>query len=422
MLKNLIVIISALSTLFVSAQISQNDTTICIGATVNLSVTLDTCNNVIFNQTKNILNSWTIGPNVNLNNTYKVFVSGTYSLLGGCQNVNDPAYFTGVCGYTTGSPYNGGPLPVGKWWIQNQIGIRPDNDVFGGANGVYVYTINPSVSPLQFSFADNNYSDNSGALNFSVEEISIDSVVWSTGSNNSTISVTPTVTTTYYCNRYHCNQMIQDSVTIFVNPPDTTNLTVSSCNSYSWNGTVYNQSGTYTNLFTNILGCDSLVTLDLTINSIPTEPIVYVSNDIYLSTDIQENASYQWILCSDSIIIQNETQPTLTAPFNGIFGVIVTNACGSDTSNCQTVVNVGLETLNQIFSLFPNPTNDQMTISVDESLIGKEYSIFDQVGKLVAKGSLINANNKLFLNRLSNGIYTLQIEGKGRKTFVVQKD
>jgi uncharacterized repeat protein (TIGR01451 family) len=74
------------------------------------------------------------------------------------------------------------------------------------------------------------------------------------------------------------------------------------------------------------------------------------------------------------------------------------------------------------FKIYPNPTNDQITISTDESLIGKEYSIFDQVGKLVSKGSLINANTTLSLNGLSNGIYTLQIEGKGRKTFVIQKD
>jgi PKD repeat protein len=74
------------------------------------------------------------------------------------------------------------------------------------------------------------------------------------------------------------------------------------------------------------------------------------------------------------------------------------------------------------FEIYPNPINAQMTISIDESLIGKEYSIFDQVGKLVSKGSLINANTKLSLNVLSNGIYTLQIEGKGRKTFAVQKD
>ena len=74
------------------------------------------------------------------------------------------------------------------------------------------------------------------------------------------------------------------------------------------------------------------------------------------------------------------------------------------------------------FEIYPNPTNDLITISTDESLIGKEYSIFDQVGKLVNKGRIINANTLLSLNGLSNGIYTLQIEGKGRKTFAVQKD
>ena len=78
--------------------------------------------------------------------------------------------------------------------------------------------------------------------------------------------------------------------------------------------------------------------------------------------------------------------------------------------------------IDNYFTLFPNPANDQITINTDESLIGKEYSIFDQVGKLVAKGSLINANTTISVNGFSNGMYILQIEGKGRKTFVIQKD
>jgi len=78
--------------------------------------------------------------------------------------------------------------------------------------------------------------------------------------------------------------------------------------------------------------------------------------------------------------------------------------------------------IDNYFSLYPNPANDQITINTDESLMGKEYSILDQVGKLVSKGSLINANTTLSLNNFSNGMYTLQIEGKGRKTFVIQKD
>lgn len=43
-------------------------------------------------------------------------------------------------------------------------------------------------------------------------------------------------------------------------------LTEQACDSYTWNGTEYNTSGTYTASFTNDYGCDSIVTLQLTVN------------------------------------------------------------------------------------------------------------------------------------------------------------
>ena len=37
-------------------------------------------------------------------------------------------------------------------------------------------------------------------------------------------------------------------------------------------------------------------------------------------------------------------------------------------------------------------------------------------------GNLTRTSTLLLLTWLSTGMYTLQIEGKGRKTFVIQKD
>lgn len=124
---------------------------------------------------------------------------------------------------------------------------------------------------------------------------------------------------------------------------------------------------------------------------------------------------------TSTLSISNVTMGNNNQPFRCI---ITTPGC-VDTSNVAvlTVINnAGVnEELTSNIVIYPNPSNDKLTVSVDETIIGKEYSIFDQVGKLVSKGSLINANTTLFLNGLSNGIYTLQIEGKGRKTFVIQK-
>ena len=48
---------------------------------------------------------------------------------------------------------------------------------------------------------------------------------------------------------------------------DHTDYTDEACESYTWNGETYTQSGDYTQTFTNLAGCDSVVTLHLTINN-----------------------------------------------------------------------------------------------------------------------------------------------------------
>ena len=52
-----------------------------------------------------------------------------------------------------------------------------------------------------------------------------------------------------------------------INPSTTSSSTVTACDDYSWNGTTYSASGTYTYVTTNTNGCDSTATLNLTINN-----------------------------------------------------------------------------------------------------------------------------------------------------------
>ena len=411
-MKNLILLICINIAASGYSQINQNDTTICSGAIINLSVDSGTCLNQVFSQTTNIMTGWTFGPNVNINSTYKILVSGGYSLFGGCQNVTNPAHYTGSCGFTAGTPFNGGPLPVGHWYIHGHVGVRPDNDIFGGTSGVYYYTLSPSSSPLLFSFSDNNYVDNSGTLNFVVNEVIQDSVIWSNGSNSHTISVTPSLTTTYYCTRYLCNQVFFDSVTVFVDSPDTTNIIDTACNEFTWNGNTYTQSGSYSVLLSNILGCDSIVNLDLTINSYPTPPIVYLSNGINLFTDDQANSTYQWILCSDNLIIPNETQSSLIAPFNGVFGVIVTNSCGSDTSDCISIENIGISEITTSIQIYPNPVKEVLSI-LGLTEFDAYYNIFDLTGRIVMSGNIKTSKNLIDMSFLNQGVYTLGLDGIG---------
>jgi hypothetical protein len=64
-----------------------------------------------------------------------------------------------------------------------------------------------------------------------------------------------------------CDSVITLNLTVNLPSATTLNETICSPNSYSFNGQSYSTSGTYTATLTNAAGCDSIVTLNLTIQS-----------------------------------------------------------------------------------------------------------------------------------------------------------
>ena len=63
--------------------------------------------------------------------------------------------------------------------------------------------------------------------------------------------------------------------------PSLSTASITSCDTYSWNGTVYTTSGTYTYVTTNAAGCDSTATLNLTIDNSSTSTASITSCDTY---------------------------------------------------------------------------------------------------------------------------------------------
>jgi len=69
----------------------------------------------------------------------------------------------------------------------------------------------------------------------------------------------------YLVNTFGCDSIITIDLTI--NNSSFSNITAFDCNSYTLNNQTYNSSGTYTQIVTNNAGCDSTITLDLIITS-----------------------------------------------------------------------------------------------------------------------------------------------------------
>src|SRR5690606_14255801 len=96
--------------------------------------------------------------------------------------------------------------------------------------------------------------------------------------------------------------------------------TIIACDSYTWiNGiTCFSSNNTAKDTLTNVAGCDSIITLDLTINTLDSS---VTQNGTVLTANLS-GANYQWLDCNNSnAVILNDTNQSFTANINGSFAV-----------------------------------------------------------------------------------------------------
>jgi hypothetical protein len=196
--------------------------------------------------------------------------------------------------------------------------------------------------------------------------------------------------------------------------------TITACSSYTWiDGMTYTSSTntptfTFTGGATN--GCDSLVTLNLTINTVNSS----VTQTGTLLTADESGAIYQWLNCPGMTPINGATNQTYMANANGDYAVIITNNGCSDTSACYSVIGVGIidNDFGNELLLFPNPTDGDFSIDLGQIYQTVTITITDVSGKLIQsntyrKSQLLN----LKLNDPA-GVYLLIIASENKRAVI----
>jgi predicted transcriptional regulator len=239
------------------------------------------------------------------------------------------------------------------------------------------------------------------------------SYAWNNGVTNAT-AFTPVATQNYTVTGIDSNLCSNsDTMSLTVNQGSSSFLNQTACDFYTLNGQNYTQSGAYLQTLTNTLGCDSTINLNLTLNYSPTTPMVSVTNDVDLSTTVQANANYQWIICSDNTNIPGATTSNYTAASNGLYGVIVSNTCGADTSNCINIDNIGLnENLKESILIYPNPSFSYIKI-MGLNTEGSDFEVRDGQGRILKIGNVSSTNSIIDLGSFEAGIYWVNLNGIG---------
>ena len=216
-----------------------------------------------------------------------------------------------------------------------------------------------------------------------------------------------------------CDSIVTINLTVLSPLTGTANETICQGEIVVINGTVYDSPVTgATEVFTNIgpFGCDSTVTVNITVNSVDNA----VTNASPTLTANQTGGTYQWITCPESSPISGETNQSFTATANGSYAVVVTaNGC-TDTSACETITGLGFIE-NEFGSgciIFPNPTDGQFKIDLGDVYPSVKVSITDLGGKLILSEE--REEGQLFEMKLDepSGIYLLTIDAEGKRAVV----
>lgn len=197
-----------------------------------------------------------------------------------------------------------------------------------------------------------------------------------------------------------CDSVITLHLTI--NQPQTELVEITACDSYEWNDSVYTESGEYTETFTAANGCDSVVTLHLTIN-----------NSVQYSFSESAESPYIW----------NDTEYTETGEYTQTF---------TAANGCDSVVTLHLDILTGIsalelaeINLYPNPVNDILNIASSETI--SEIEIVNVMGQVVKRVEVNADNAACNVEDLVSGVYVIRIRtfapstSSGSETAVIQR-
>ena len=183
-----------------------------------------------------------------------------------------------------------------------------------------------------------------------------------------------------------CDSVV--TINIKINSPSTSSSSATACSSYIWNGVTYTTSGIKTWTGVNSGNCDSTATLNLTIN----QPVDY-------DTTITSTGFYTWIV-------------------NGVNQTLYQSGNYKDSSCGIKILRL---TIRANTVVYPSPTNGAFNINLaalnnnltNDLVLNKNVTItvYDAIGKKVLTQKIVNVfTDKLSIRNCSGGIYFIKIQ------------
>ena len=373
------------------------DTTLCQGDTVLLIA--NATNATTFQWKKN--NTNVSGAT---NDSLFVTTNGNYwVVVNNAFNCKDTSSLTNVVV---------NPLPTVTLSNAGTLTVCDGNSVILNANVVagYSYIWNESGTPIIGATNSSYQAIQSGS--YTVTAIDSNSCSKTSTAKIVTVNPSPVVSTAIIGDTTLCQG---DTVLLIANATngvsyqwEKNNTNVSGATNDSL---LVTTSGNYQVVVNNTFNCKDTSSLtNVVVNPLPSVPVISQNGNTLNTTNTA--TSYQWYLNGN--VINGATANSYTPTQNGTYSVVVANAQGCENSSANFVVStLALEngnTINDIL-VYPNPAQTELFISTqNHAQMIANISLIDIAGKAVYQIATNQAQTKIALGNLAEGVYLLHIE------------
>jgi hypothetical protein len=160
------------------------------------------------------------------------------------------------------------------------------------------------------------------------------------------------------------------------------------------------------------------VLLNLTINPTPDNSITQNGASL---TATQTGATYQWIDCDNfNAPITGEVNQVFFPSSTGNYAVEVTIGDCSSTSECRLVDFTGIDEIESLISVHPNPTKDEVTLSIGAELLGTGFVVTDNAGRIFLTDTFKSTKQTVNLSGFDNGVYFIRTDQESPVNIIKQ--
>lgn len=172
-------------------------------------------------------------------------------------------------------------------------------------------------------------------------------------------------------------------------------------------GDFQSTAGFYSDTLLNIYGCDSIVVQELMVETLD----VSTSTSGTTITASETGAVYQWIDCNNGgSHLFGETSQSFTATSNGDYAVVINKNGCTDTSSCVGIYDVSIsKKQSSLFKIYPNPSNGVFMIEFDQSNSSYDVQIIDVLGKTVQHFETVAQKQEVDLSAYHDGVYFIKV-------------